>query len=134
MFETLLAYGYDAKHSQLTSALYFKDKAGKMEIGLISGENTGSKRRLQYLKENYILIEISGPTCIHLDLFQQNRFLLNHVDLKIKLVQNTPNFSLMSDTNNNLSITFQKEVLRIRKVKISPSVIQLYNTAMQNTQ
>jgi hypothetical protein len=29
--ETLLSYGVDAKTSQLTSALFYKDKAGKME-------------------------------------------------------------------------------------------------------
>ena len=31
MIETLLSYGMDAKTSQLTSALYYKDTAGNMD-------------------------------------------------------------------------------------------------------
>ena len=31
MLETLLSYGEDAKKSQLTSALFYKDQAGRMD-------------------------------------------------------------------------------------------------------
>jgi len=35
MLETLLSYGEDAKKSQLTSALFYKDKAGTIETILL---------------------------------------------------------------------------------------------------
>ena len=35
MIETLLSYGEDAKRTQLTSALFYKDRAGRMDLSLI---------------------------------------------------------------------------------------------------
>jgi len=42
MLETLLSYGQDAKTSQLTSVLYYKDSAGNMDSVTFDGNvNTG---------------------------------------------------------------------------------------------
>jgi len=42
ILETLLSYGEDAKKTQLTSALYYKDAAGQMDtLALASGGQTG---------------------------------------------------------------------------------------------
>jgi len=43
MIETLLSYGMDAKTSQLTSALYYKDTAGNMDSVDFDDENNVNK-------------------------------------------------------------------------------------------
>src|SRR5206468_3392529 len=58
--ETLLSYGRDAKHSQLTSALYYKDVGGDagFEEGnptLATATNTGMVKRNSFFNEGRIV-------------------------------------------------------------------------------
>ena len=48
MLETLLSYGYDAKTSQLTSALYYKDTAGQMGSTFDGNIDNGLATRRQF--------------------------------------------------------------------------------------
>jgi hypothetical protein len=41
--ETLLSYGFEAKSSQLTSALFYKDEAGKMDKPNLLAENAADR-------------------------------------------------------------------------------------------
>ena len=54
--ENLLSYGPDAKESQLTAALFYKDKAGKMDAAnphaADADVNTGLKKRAAFVSEN----------------------------------------------------------------------------------
>jgi len=43
MLETMLSFGADAKKSQLTSELFYKDDAGNMESTLIVAERAECK-------------------------------------------------------------------------------------------
>jgi len=70
MLETLLSYGEDAKKSQLTSAMYYKDTAGEMNNVNFEGPhlNVGFAKR-GTLTELSKVVDMMGR--IHADMFFQ---------------------------------------------------------------
>jgi hypothetical protein len=58
---------------------------------------------------------------LHLDLFCQEKYLLNHVDLKIKLRRSRDVFALISDADN-YEIKIKDLALFVRNVQSSPTV------------
>ncbi|GFW21693.1 uncharacterized protein F54H12.2 [Trichonephila clavipes] len=84
--ETLLNHGYDSKTSQLTSELYYKDTAGRMNVYDEKDKepNEGFKSRVKFIKASGT-VDMVGR--LHVDLFNQDRLLLNLVDVKLKLIR-----------------------------------------------
>ena len=74
--ETLLSYDAEAKKTQLTSQLWYKDTAGHMDATLENGGNAGLAERRKYIAESRV-VEMMGR--LHVELFLQDRFLLNGV-------------------------------------------------------
>jgi hypothetical protein len=64
--ETLLSHGAEAKNSQLTSALWYKDTAGHMDA--TDNENKGLLKRKDYTTGSRI-VDMMGR--LHVDLFFQ---------------------------------------------------------------
>ena len=93
--DTVLSYGAEAKNTQLTSQLWYKDTAGHMDATTVDSGNTGLIERQRHIAESRI-VEMMGR--LHVDLFLQDRFLLNGVSVKIRLVRNKDAFSLMVKT------------------------------------
>jgi hypothetical protein len=94
--ETLLSYGFDAKTSQLTSALFYKGEAGKMDkpnelAASAADRNSGLASRQTYASESH---EIGMIGCIHTDICFQDRYMLNEVNAKIKLIESQDAFCL----------------------------------------
>ncbi|GFT26035.1 uncharacterized protein F54H12.2 [Trichonephila clavipes] len=94
IIETLLNHGYDSKTSQLTSELYYKDTAGRMNVYDENDKepNEGFKSRVKFIKGSGT-VDMVGR--LHVDLFNQDRLLLNLVDVKLKLIRSKPSFCLM---------------------------------------
>ena len=85
MFETLLSYGEDSKKFQLTSALFYKDTASRMDtvnFGDAAAVNEGLAKRRTLARQSR-QFDMMGR--LHADLFFQERFMLNEVGVKIKL-------------------------------------------------
>ena len=49
---TVLSYGAEAKNTQLTSQLWYKDTAGHMDSTTVDGGNTGLVERRRYISES----------------------------------------------------------------------------------
>jgi hypothetical protein len=114
----LLNYGQDAKNSHLTSSLWYKDTAGSMEA---SDENEGYSSRKEFTLNDRVFDMISP---LHIDLKSVSKYLLNGVEMTIKLIQAKPDFFLMSNVENPIcGIEIQEAELFVRKVKISASVL-----------
>jgi len=130
MIETLLSYGGDAKESQLTSALYYKDQAGRMDAVDFAeaNRNAGLYNRAQFTKESH-LVDMIGR--IHADIFFQERYMLNEVNTKIKLIRNKDVFCLMGDVGHTVKIV--SAVLLVRKVKLSPSIFLAHAKALERS-
>ena len=60
---------------------------------------------------------------LHVDLFFQDIFLINGVDVKIRLVRSKDAFSLMSDGQNpDYKVGIVEAILFARKAVLSPTV------------
>lgn len=130
--ETLLSYGSEAKSSQLTASLYYKDKSGSMDENnphAQDARNLGFVKRHSFFEAGRI-VDLIG--CIHSDLFFQDKYIPSDVGLKIRLVRNKDAFCLMAgaaDAGYKLKIHDCK--LYVRKVKLSPSVYMAHAKALE---
>jgi hypothetical protein len=124
--ESLLGYDYSAKHSHMTQRLWYKDTAGEMDA-VTPGANEGLDIRRSFT-QNSRAVEMMGP--LHADFFNQDRFLLNNVELRVKLTRNKDAYMLMS-TNGNERVVILDATLLIRKVRLSPSVLLAHAAALE---
>jgi hypothetical protein len=115
--ENLLNYGKDAKSSHLQSSFWFKDTAGHMQVA----DNEGHKKRKE-LTDKGETIDLFGN--IHCDIFNQDKYLLNGVELALKFIPANTQFHLMSSASApNFTFEFITAELFVRKVKINPSIL-----------
>ena len=131
--ETLLNYGPAAKESQLTAAMFYKDTAGKMDVDdptlAAANANAGLKKRYEFNKESGVL-EMAGP--LFCDVFKSERLLLSFVDLKVILNRNVNAFCIMSDIQGaDHKVKLTEAYLKVRKVKVSPSVSIAHELALK---
>ena len=124
IIEALLNHGEDAKKTHLQSALFHKDTASKMDS--ITGDNAGFVKRKSYMKKT---IEMYGR--IHADIFFQNRYLLNNVNLQIKMVRNRSSFCLIGE--GDFKINILQAILFVRKAKINPQVMLAHASILEKS-
>ena len=132
MLETLLSYGSDAKKSQLGAELFYKDDGGRMDETIIDNvgarnPNSGLQQRREFARQSAEFDMIGRPHC---DIFFQERYLLNEVNVKIKLVRSNTNFCLMG-ANSKLTITHA--AMYVRKVKLSSAVFLAHAKALETS-
>ena len=99
--ETLLSYGTDAKITQLTGHLWHKDTATHMDaVKIVDGPL--AKAGFVARRENIVRSRVDDMVGrLHVDLFLQDTFLINGVDVKIGLVRSKSAFALMAGGNNS---------------------------------
>ena len=133
ILEVLLNYDKEAAESQLGCGLFCKDTAGQMEEMDISADpvlNTGLGTRSEWTKASKI-VELQGR--IHLDLFNQEKLILNGADLTVKLHRHKPEFCLFSaDIAPAYKIIIVDAILYIKKIELTPSVFNAINTGLND--
>ena len=121
MIQTLLSNGQDATKSQLLSQLFIKDDNDHPEDCDPEGANNGLYMRQKYI-DGSISLDLQGP--IYHSLFTIQRYLLNQVDVKLKLYRSSPAFCLSSgDASPNYKVQIIDVYLLARKVKVNPALI-----------
>lgn len=130
MLETLLNHGYDTKTSQLSSELFFKDTAGRMNVfdTKANEPNEGFNKRADLFKLS-ASVDMIGR--LHLDMFHQERLLLNMVDMKIKLIRSKPEFCLLGD--GDYKVILEQASIFVRKVRVSPGVVLGHAKSLEKT-
>ncbi|XP_071094623.1 uncharacterized protein [Haliotis cracherodii] len=133
--KTLLEYGAEAKTTQLTAQLFYKDVAEQnsdLESSDVTGSiNSGMSSRASYIADGKVLT-MSGP--IYEDIFDMNRYLLNEVDLTLKMYRSNPKFCLMSSvTEHEFKVQILDAYLQVCKVKVNPALILAHNTLFEKT-
>lgn len=123
--ETLLSYGPAAKESQLTGVMWYKDTAGKMDLR--NDTNKGFTARKNLTKTSQT-VQMMGK--LHLDLFCQDRYLVNHVDLKVKLRRSADQFALCGD-EDDYKIKIKDIGLYVRKVKVNAPIRLAHAKALE---
>ena len=129
--ETLLSYGEEAKKSQLQSVLWYADDPGKFDKldPTAADTNTAYKTRAR-LTEKSRTCDMVGR--LHLDMFLQNRYIINGVDLKLRLNRTSSAFHLMSNAGTEKT-KLTKIVLMIEKVKVNPAVLNAHAKTLNTT-
>ena len=126
--ENLLNYGSDAKSSHFGSLIWKKDTAGYMD-SLIAADNQGfSERKDMFAKS--CSVDLEGN--LHCDLFNQNKHLLNGVEVNLKLHLNRNRVCLMS-TTDDYKIKLKEATLVIRKLKYNPTVMIAHAKTLLHT-
>ncbi|XP_035231361.1 uncharacterized protein F54H12.2-like [Stegodyphus dumicola] len=130
ILEKLLNHNYDEKTSQLSAELFFKDTAGKMNVFDPSdpNPNEGFTKRADFIKKSET-VDMIGR--LHVDLFHQERLMLNLVDLKLKLIRSKLEFCLMGE--NSYKILIQHASLFVRKVRVNPAVTLAHAKSLEKT-
>ncbi len=124
--ETLLNYGLDAKKSHLSTVLWYDDSAGHMDD--CEDANDGLKRRRSLVKQSRS-IDMIGH--LHVDICNQNKFLLNGVELRFRLVRSKDAFSLMIN-EGQYKVHISDVNLWMRRCKISPSVLLAHSKTLEH--
>ena len=95
----------------------------------MDGGNTGLVERRRYIAESRI-VEMMGR--LRVDLFLQDRFILNGVSVKIRLVRSKDAFSLMAGGQNpDYNVRIVGAVLLARKAVLSPTVQMAHIKALE---
>ena len=91
-----------------------------MEGTTVNAGNLGLVERGRYLAESRV-VNMMGR--LHVDLFIQDKFLLNGIDVKIRLVRSKDAFSLMADGQNpDYKVRIVEATLFARKAVLSPTL------------
>lgn len=122
--ENLLNYGDLAKKSHLTASLWIRDESGKFD----TAQNNGYTERKKIIANE---AEVELYSNLHCDIFNINKFMLNGVDLGIKLIKSKNEFHLIGDTAGSVEII--EANLYVRKVKINPSILLAHARALSVT-
>ena len=102
-----------------------------MEGTTANGGNLGLVQRGRYLAESRV-VDMIGR--LHVDLFLHDTFLLNGVDVKIRLVRSKDAFSLMADGQNpDYKVRIVEAILFARKAVLSPTVQMAHIKALAST-
>ena len=122
MMDTLLQFEEDPKETQLQSQLYFKDSSHYMDSpDPREGSNLGLLLRSQFT-ENGQYVDLEGP--LYIDVCQQDRFLINGVQIDVKLIPSSDAFVLMSPQGEKrYKYEIGDAILKISQVKLNPGVM-----------
>jgi len=122
--ENLLSFRKEAKESQLLSNLWIKDTADAFDTN--GDESDGFTKRKAAAAENR-QIDLFGK--LHLDMCFQNRYLLNGVKIKLRLIRSKKEFCFQGE--GDCKICLKDVSLYCRKVKPSDAVRLAHAKALQ---
>src|SRR5436190_18682105 len=119
--EALLNYSSLAKTSHLTSCIWEADTSDAMDATpeSKSPRNYGLVKRSQYISGGRT-IDLLGH--IHCDVFNQDKFLINGVEVRVRLARSKDSFCLM-EKNSLSKMRILEASLLVRRVKISAGVL-----------
>ena len=125
--ESTLNYGREAKTTHLTSALYYQDTANHLE-SLNRAENIGFRERNAQAAAGR---EVDMIGRLHCDIFHQERYLLNGVDVKIRLIPSKSTFNLMAAADATFKSIITHASMFVRKVRLNPAVTLSHAKALE---
>ena len=129
IIESTLNYGQEAKTSHLTSALYYQDTPGFLEARNRQTNHGFAKR--QALTARSRTVDMMGR--LHCDIFHQERYLLNGVDVKIRLVPSKSSFNIIAAAGSVFKSVITHASLFVRKVRLNPAVSLAHAKALEKT-
>ncbi|XP_063975165.1 uncharacterized protein F54H12.2-like [Diachasmimorpha longicaudata] len=122
--ETLLNYGTDAKSSHLGMSLWATDSYGAMDSTAVAAgdarTNNGLAARQAFTKGGKTF-DLLGH--LHCDVFNQDKFLMNDVELRVRLIRAKDAYCLIDDSALRYKVHIEEASLIVRRVKLSPGIL-----------
>ena len=117
----LLSSGSDIGKSQLQSQLFYLDDFDTNDVDPAAGSNGGLAQRYQFTKESNIF-DMEGP--LYEDIFRLDKYLVNGVDVHLKLFRNQAAFTLVSkEPTPSFKLELLDVVFKACKVKVDSGVL-----------
>jgi hypothetical protein len=130
MFDTLLDTSEGYKQSQLASQLFRKDESGIMDADSIAGGNDGFNWRKDKILSSRP-VEMEGN--LFLDICQQERLILNGVQLNIKLWPSRNSFKFMSGTEKaDYKVKILEAYLKVCLITVNPAIMVAQREVLQS--
>ena len=132
MIQTLLNYGEEADYTQLHASLFVKDDNDAPEDTDPTGSNTGLAERANKIALSKVL-DLQGS--LHHDLTRSlNRYLLNQVDVRIKLYRSSAAFCLSAgDASPDYKVELIDVCFLAKMVEVNPAIIYGHAEMLQST-
>jgi hypothetical protein len=129
MFDVLLDTTEGYKNSQLAAQLFRKDNSGSMDADNIMGTNDGFNWR-----NNKVLgskpVEMEGN--LYLDICQQERLILNGVQLNIKMWPSRNPFKFMSSTEKaDYKVKILEAYMKVCLITVNPAIMVAQREVIQ---
>ena len=130
MLETLLNYSREAqKHGLIQASLFARDTPGHME-DREGTDNEGLVKRRTAAAQSGV-IDMMGR--LHTDIMSQGRYMLNGVDIKIRLTSSKNEFCLLSHGVQNPRAVITHASLFVRKSKLNPAITLAHAKALEKS-
>ena len=135
--ETVLEYGRGAKKSQLQAQGFSKDKSGRFDDIVINPNHNGVIHDDGLLERfmsfaNSRTVELIGP--LMADICQQNRLILNGVEVQIKLWPSKDAFRLISnEADPSYKIEITEATLKVCKVTPTPTLLVAHSAGLKES-
>jgi hypothetical protein len=127
--QTLLNYGKEAKKTQLLSQGWYPEQGKQMDVSTTAGNGAAFKKNPLF-KES-ATVDLEGPLLE--DVFQVNRYLLNNIEVVLKLYRTHPEFFVMSDTEDKkYKVVLEDVIFKVCMVRVSPGVILGHAKALES--
>lgn len=117
----------ESKKTHLASGVWADDTAGEMDTP--GDANIGFTAR-RALTRNNGDVEMYGP--LHCDLFNVDKYLINGVEMTIKMHRANQNFHLMGTANSLGAFDTKEAILFVRKVKIAPQTLLAHHKVLNS--
>ncbi|KAK3105954.1 hypothetical protein FSP39_009422 [Pinctada imbricata] len=129
--KTILYSGRDELLSQKQSELLFKEVGNLSDPKSVSGGNSGLVTRYAYTKKSYAF-ELEGN--LMEDIFNLEKYLINGVDIYIKLFRSPASFIFISDeTSPAYKLELLDVVYKVAKVRVDPGVMLQHSKQIETT-
>ena len=132
--ENHLNYGHDAKVSRLNAGLYFMDDNITMSDPIPGGENPVVNMGLQarhHICTGQAFDMIGG---LHIDIFNQNRYLINGVTFRMRMTRSKNEFVLIGPDGEDYVLGVNSAKLLMRKLKSAPSLALTHEKMLMKIQ
>lgn len=129
--ETLLNYSSEAKNSHLSTCLWKTDNRGSLEEGLDAatfGNNAHAYRARYFRRQRPV--DLIGH--LHCDVFNQDKFLINGVEMRLRLTRSKDSFCLI-ETTAKTKVRIVDASLIVRRSKISAGVLLAHAKMLSKT-
>ncbi|XP_061191760.1 uncharacterized protein F54H12.2-like [Saccostrea echinata] len=129
--KTVLFSGEEELSSQKQSELYFKDEGNLADPNAYNGGNSGLVLRYGYTQQSRVF-ELEGN--LMEDIFDIDKYLINGVDIYIKLFRSSAPFLIMSDaTTPAYKLELLDVVYKVAKVRVDPGVLLNHSKQLEST-